>query len=109
MKPHRRANERLPPIALRNAPPPSSAPGSQRERVQERPQGGSQHDRRKIIRETREQMLRLDIDELHPLVLEVVAELRERYDMETEESRQLLRQARLKRRKDYGDEIRLRR
>ena len=95
------SNIRLPPLPTTNhQPPPSSAPGSQRTTAQQPP--------RPIVSEVREQMLRLDIDELHPLVLEVVASLRERYDMETAESRHLLKHARLRRRKEYGRKVRLR-
>ena len=94
----RRAVPRLPPIA--HSKPPASAPGSARSAaVQER--GGHAG-----MRSLREQMLGLHIDDLHVLVLEVVAEYRERLGMENEESKRIMKKARLKRRLEYGSDLR---
>ncbi len=51
-------------------------------------------------------MLSLHIDDLHVLVLEVVAEYRERMGMENEESRRIMKKARLKRRLEYDRDLR---
>ena len=93
--PQRRAVPRLPPIAHNK--PPASAPGSAR---------GQAEGRCVDTRSLREQMLRLHIDDLHVLVLEVVAEYRERLGMENEESRRIMKKARLKRRLEYDRDLR---